>query len=44
MIHPLYYVVPNPHELWNKDAKRKDTFERDSQNHRLIKNDCFHDE
>lgn len=38
VIHRLYYVVvPNPHELWNKDAKRKDTFELDSQNHRLIK-------
>lgn len=37
VIHRLYYVVSNPHELWNKDAKRKDTFELDSQNHRLIK-------
>lgn len=35
MIHLLYYVVPNPHELWNKGAKRKDTFELDLQNHRL---------
>ena len=41
MIHLLYYVVPNPHELWNKDAKRKDTFELDSQNHRLIKKLLF---
>ena len=37
VIHLLYYVVvPNPHELWNKDAKRKDTFELDLQNRRLI--------